>query len=355
MTLHFFHRYDRLSASFRARCECYSPYLEEAQIPFRFHSLLDSTYLVSKYSRGKTSFFKILSAYFKRIRTLLSIPGTDVVLVYIELFPYFPGFFETYLRCRGVRIIYDISDPYFHLYDRHKLKIVRVLFGDKIRKIIRNSTAVIAGNQYLSAYAAQENKSAFIIPSVVDLTRYRVVKKFPATRGSFVIGWIGTPVTAPNLQMVQHALGTFCRGRDTRIILVGSGKTDLGDLSIETRPWSEENEVTDILDFDVGIMPLPDTPFARGKGGMKIMQYMACGVPAIASPVGFNCEIIQNEQNGFLASSEKEWVRYLTLLYEQRDLCSKLGGEGRRTIEKYYCLQVTAPRFISVVKDVLRH
>ena len=84
------------------------------------------------------------------------------------------------------------------------------------------------------------------------------------------------------------------------------------------------------------------------------MQYMACGVPPIASPVGFNCEIIQNERNGFLASSEEEWVRYLTLLYEQRGLCSEVGRAGRKTIEKYYCLQVTAPRFVGVIKDVLR-
>ena len=353
-TLHFFHRYDRLSASFRARCECYAPYLERAGIPFRFHSLLDSRYLSEKYATGKTSKFGVLNAYLKQIRALLTLGKRDVAIVHLELFPYWPGVFVRFLTFRGVRLVYDFDDPFFHFYDQHRSGFVRALFGNKIRKIIRMATAVIAGNRYLAAYAAEEKRDAVIIPSVVDLERYSTVKACFDPAKPFTIGWIGTPSTVPHLRAAQKALTEFCSNRNARIVLVGSGTTGLEDFPAEIRPWSEATEVSDILEFDVGVMPLPDTPFNRGKGAMKIMQYMACGIPTIASPVGFNTEIVQHGKNGFLAESHDDWIRCLTTLYDQRELCRALGAEGRKTMEREFCLQVTAPRFVDFAKHVMQ-
>ncbi len=352
MTLHFFHRYDRLSASFRARCECYAPYLEKAGIPYQFHSLLDSRYLKDKYATGKVSLWGVLLAYVKQARALLTVGRTDIAIVHLELFPFFPGIFEAILRWRGIRLAYDFDDPFFHFYDQHRSALVRFLFGNKVRKIIRNATDIIAGNKYLAAYAASESRKATIIPSVIDLERYSSVKVFKTTSAPFTIGWIGTPSTVPHLRAAQRPLTDFCKGRNARIVVVGSGTDGMEDFPAEIRPWIESNEVADLLEFDVGVMPLPDNAFNRGKGAMKIMQYMACGIPTIASPVGFNCEIVRHGENGYLASSDEDWTRYLTLLYEQRDLCPKLGAEGRRTVEKDFCLQVTAPRFIEFIQHV---
>lgn len=351
MTLHFFHRYDRLSASFRARCECYSPFLIEAGLSFRFHSLLDSRYLIEKYANRRVSVFRVLLSYAKRLHAILRLKKSDIAIVHLELFPYLPGIFEAYLKRKGVSLIYDFDDPFFHFYDQHRSWIIRLLFGEKIKRIIRNADCIIAGNEYLSSYAATEHKDSTIIPSVVDLLRYKCIKTSSQIDAStpFTIGWIGTPSTAHTLLAATDAIATFCYGRIVKLILVGSGPVEINGIEAEIRPWSESTEIESILEFDVGIMPLPDNPFNRGKGGMKIMQYMACGIPAIASPVGFNSEIIKHGENGFLASSSEEWIRYLEVLYENPGLRSRLGAIGRQTIEREYCLQITGPKFLDLV------
>ena len=144
----------------------------------------------------------------------------------------------------------------------------------------------------------------------------------------------------------------FCSGRNVKIVLVGSGTVGMEDFPVEIRPWSESSEISDILNFDVGIMPLPDNSFNRGKGGMKIMQYMACGIPTIASPIGFNCEIVKHGLNGFWATTDEEWIDCLKTLYEQPSLRQKMGAAGRETITKDYCLQVTASRFVQLLKSM---
>lgn len=352
MTLHFFHRYDRIAASFRARCECYAPYLDNAGIPYQFHSLLDKTYLHTKYVSGNFSFWRVLKAYFRRVFELLNLNQDDVVIVHLELFPYFPGIFEKYLRSRGIRLIYDFDDPFYHHYDQHRYRIIRWLLGNKVRKIIRHATAVIAGNNYLKEYAASEQRSAIIIPSVIDLDRYVSVKHFIPANDEFIIGWIGTPSTLPHLRSAENALKQFCRDHKAKIVLIGSGTVGMEDFPADIRPWSESSEISDILEFDVGIMPLPDNSFNRGKGGMKIMQYMACGIPTIASPIGFNCEIIKHGLNGFLATSDEEWISCLKKLYEQPLLRQSMGAAGRETIVNNYCLQVTATRFMQLLKSL---
>lgn len=353
MTLHFFHRYDRISASFRARCECYESFLVQAGIPHLFHSLLNENYLARKYSHRRISLTGVLAAYLRRAWTLLRLRNSDVVIVHLELFPYLPGLFERFLVWKGVTLVYDFDDPFFHLYDLHNSRLVRLLFSDKIRRIIRRSTAVIAGNKYLEAYARKENSSVCIIPSVIDLDRYPATRKWPGSRETnFTIGWIGTPATSPQLGAVHRALRAFCQKRNVRVVLVGPGQVDLAGVPVEVCPWTEESEVASIMEFDVGIMPLFDTPFNRGKGGMKIIQYMACGIPAIVSPVGFNTEIVRHGENGFLASTEDEWVKYLSLLYDQRHLLPELGREARRTVEQEYCLQITGPAFVRFIKGI---
>lgn len=352
MTLHFFHRYDRISASFRARCECYRSYLDQAEIPYRFHSLLDGNYLARKYSHRRTSWTGVLAAYLRRAWTLLRLNKSDVAIVHLELFPYLPGFFEKFLVLKGVTLIYDFDDPFFHLYDQHKSRVVRMLFSEKIRRIIRMSSAVIAGNRYLESYAKKENSAVRIIPSVIDLDRYRTTRTWPAIRQTFTIGWIGTPATSPQLRAIRRPLAAFCQGRNVRVVLVGPGPVDLEGVPVEIVPWTEDSEVSSILEFDVGIMPLFDTPFNRGKGGMKIIQYMGCGIPAVVSPVGFNTEIVRHGENGFLAATDDEWVKSLSLLYDQRQLLPELGSNARRTVEREYCLQVTGPAFVEFVKSI---
>jgi glycosyltransferase involved in cell wall biosynthesis len=135
--------------------------------------------------------------------------------------------------------------------------------------------------------------------------------------------------------------------------LIGSGNVIFPDVRVEILPWSEETEVALLQTCDVGIMPLPDEPWTRGKCGFKMIQYMACGLPVVASPVGVNKEIVEHGVNGFLAVTNDEWLTALSTLRDNPELRRKMGAAGRRKVEEKYCLQVTAPQYVKLLQSMI--
>ena len=172
-------------------------------------------------------------------------------------------------------------------------------------------------------------------------------------RPLFTIGWIGSPSTARYLRDIAPALAQVCWDGRARVRLVGSGPVDLPGVPVDVVAWREETEVDEIRGFDAGIMPLPDEPWARGKCGFKLIQYMACGLPVVASPVGVNAEIVEDGGNGFLARDAGEWVAALARLMGDAALGGRLGKAGRRKVEARYCLQVTGARVVEVVRGAM--
>ena len=153
--------------------------------------------------------------------------------------------------------------------------------------------------------------------------------------------------------MIKPALETVCTGRNARVVLVGAGLVDLSSVPVEIRPWSYSEEVTEIQQFDVGIMPLPDAPWERGKCGYKLIQYMACAKPVVASPVGANCDIVKQGVNGFLASTQAEWIDALNTLRSQPEVRVRMGSVGRCDVESKFCLRVTAPRLLALLREAV--
>jgi glycosyltransferase involved in cell wall biosynthesis len=189
-----------------------------------------------------------------------------------------------------------------------------------------------------------------VIPTVIDLANYPLKDSGSASK-VFTIGWIGSPSTARYLKAIAPALAELCKGGRARVCLVGSGPIDLKDVPVEVIAWDEKTEVDEIRRFDVGIMPLPDEPWARGKCGFKLIQYMACGLPVVASPVGVNSEIVDDGVNGYLASTTDEWVSALEALMADAELRRQMGAAGRKRVEEKYCLAVTAPKFVELLKQ----
>jgi glycosyltransferase involved in cell wall biosynthesis len=216
---------------------------------------------------------------------------------------------------------------------------------------MREAALVVAGNQYIATRARKAGaKSVKILPTVVDLDRYPLV---PATNTEpFTIGWIGSPTTAYNLQMVRPALEAFCDSRSARVVGVGSSSLDLGRVPLEVKPWVESTEVEEIRRFNVGIMPLINSPFERGKNGFKLIQYMACAKPVIGSPVGVNRDIIIDGENGFCATTSDEWIHALERLWSDGKLRNRLGKAGRLRVEERYSLRVAAPQLVSILRSV---
>jgi glycosyltransferase involved in cell wall biosynthesis len=277
----------------------------------------------------------------------------DLVWVEKEMLPWVPSWFELGLFPASVPLVVDYDDALFHRYDQHSWPLVRRVLGEKIDAVMRRADLVLAGNDYLAGRARRAGaRRVELLPTVVDVSRYAVSER---TQGQLLtIGWIGSPSTARYLKLITSVLRDLVASRDVRVVAVGANADQLEGLPVEVRPWSEAGEVEEIQQFDIGIMPLPDEPFERGKCGYKLIQYMACGKPVVASPVGVNREIIEQGINGFLANSHEEWLTALVSLLEDAELRKKMGEAGRKHVEERYSTQQMAPRLASLLQSAVK-
>jgi glycosyltransferase involved in cell wall biosynthesis len=344
-------RYAQLGSSSRLRLYQYLPYLKDAGILVTVAPLFDDDYIKGIYS-NKVSKLSVFIAYIRRLFLMLRARQFDVVWLEKEMLPWVPAWLELALFSRKVPLVVDYDDAVFHRYDMHQSSIVRRLLGQKIDKIMKRANLVVVGNEYLANRAQNSGaKRVEVLPTVVDMMRYTVHK--PANNKSTVVGWIGSPSTAKFLHQIGPALKEVVASRGVQIIAIGPNTEQLKDLPIKILPWTEETEVSDICNFDIGIMPLPDAPFERGKCGYKLIQYMACNKPVVASPVGVNQRIVSHGVNGFLASTYEEWVQALLHLIDNPMLRKEMGVMGRQKVEAEYSLQIAVGRLIELLKSVV--
>lgn len=345
-------RYGFLGASSRIRSYQYIPYLKTCGIDVFVAPLLGDEYLQNLYSGKRQSFFKVMASYLRRFRLLSNVDRFDLVWIEKEVLPWIPATVEELLIKKRVPWMVDYDDAVFHRYDEHKLRMVRKLLGAKIDRTMSRAELVTTGNKYLEERAKRAGaRRVEIIPTVVDLNRYPLV--IQPKKDIYTIGWIGSPSTRKYLETVRPALVDLCRGGNAQLVLVGAGDVNWPEVPIVSRPWTEDAEVDEIRQFDVGIMPLPDEPWERGKCGYKLIQYMACGKPVVGSPVGVNQEIINHGINGYKATNTEEWVAALSQLREDREKGRAMGHKGRELVEREYSLQVTAPRLARLLHELV--
>jgi glycosyltransferase involved in cell wall biosynthesis len=341
-------RYSSLGPSSRVRFYQYVPSLASTGLEVQVAPLLGNDYVRNLYAGKSQPVFSVLRSYIGRIADLLNSRRFDLLWIEKELLPWIPTFVEDLLLQRGIPWVVDYDDAVFHRYDQHRSRVIRALLGNKIDTVMRQATTVVVGNEYLAERAYQAHAGRIErLPSVVDMNRYTVKEK---SGDRFYIGWIGSPVTAPYLGMIKDVLEEVIHQTGARLVLVGAGDQDpLPGLAKDILPWSEESEVAQIQSFDVGIMPLPDGPFEQGKCGYKLIQYMACGLPVVASPVGVNTRIVEQSVSGFQASNNSEWLEALVVLSRDAGMRTALGSAGRKKVEQEYSLQVTAPRLMEIL------
>ena len=342
-------RYAALGASSRVRFLQYLPYFLSQGVEVSVAPLFSDAYLRALY-QGYSRWREVLTGYGRRIWTLLKVRQFDVVIVEKELFPFMPALVEKVLRALGVRYVVDYDDALFHRYDCHPRAMVRWLLGKKIDAVMRHAAFVVAGNDYLAERARHAGAQRVeLIPTVVDTKRYQ-----PRTGGYNavpVVGWIGNPQTSRYLRSLLPVFESLQKEVSVRFGAVGALPEDFAGTPVETRPWSEETEVAAIQQFEIGIMPLEDSPWERGKCGYKLIQYMACGLPVVASPVGVNREIVVSGENGQLADTKDEWrIALRNLLEGGPSVREAMGRRGRDRVENWYSLKVQAPRLLAVVR-----
>lgn len=347
-------RYERLGSSSRVRFYQYFPYLKAQGVEILSKPFFSDDYVRNLYAGRAASPKDMFWGYIRRLAVLARSSSFDLLWIEKELLPLLPAGFEALLRLFKIPYVVDYDDAVFHRYDMNSNILIRVFLKHKIDRVMHHAALVIAGNRYLAdrAIMASAHKVE-LLPSVVDVSRY-ALKQHTAGR-VFEVGWIGSPVTVPNLDLVRDALNVLHRQVKFRIVLMGAGDANpFPDIPTKRLPWSEESELTIGQKFDVGVMPLIDGPFERGKCGYKLIQYMAGGIPVIASPVGVNRQIVEPTINGYLAESTDDWLAALSDLINNPQKRSDMGLAGRQKAEQMYNLRVTAPRLMSLLSSVIK-
>jgi glycosyltransferase involved in cell wall biosynthesis len=339
----------------RFRIEQWEPLLRQAGIdftyePFECEELHDCLYETGN-SRRKVRL--VLNACARRAAALRSVRDFDAVYVFREAALLGPPLFEHWIRRTAVPMIFDFDDAIFLSYKSLRNSPFGLLkYPRKTHAICRMAACVIAGNSYLADFARRYNPRVTIVPTTIDTEKYTIECTRSAT-DPLVIGWTGSFSTVRHLDTLREALRLLAKRERFRLRVIGEQRYELDGVDVETLPWRSQTEVADLRPIDIGVMPLPDDPWARGKCGLKALQYMALGIPTVCSPVGVNSEIIRDGENGFLAATTDEWVEKLTLLLRSSDLRRELGRAGRATVESGYSVAVQAPRVYRILESVV--
>jgi glycosyltransferase involved in cell wall biosynthesis len=296
--------------------------------------------------------------YLQRAAKLPLVSRFDAVIVHRGIFPFPWPALEKHVVRNSARVVFDFDDA-IHIGHQdfngaaypwiYKLK-----YGPGVNELLRHSTHVIAGNQSLADHARQFNSQVSVIPTVIDADQYsyRVPRN---SEGPITIGWVGSRSTSPYLLAIEPALrklSTLHPGR-VRFRLFGHVDRKLDLPNFESLPFSLASEIDDLRTIDIGLMPMPDNQWTRGKCAFKAIQYMALGIPTVASPVGMTTELIDHGTDGFLARTSDEWLESLDRLVSALELRRKLAEAGRQTVLTRYSLQAWSPRLIDLIESIL--
>lgn len=341
--------YPDCAASPRYRVAQYLPYLRGAGMTCTVQSSISDEDFArfSGPNRAGRAFWYHAKETPRRLAQILGAWRYDVVFLQKAIMSASLHGLDGLLRSRARRLIYDIDDA-VHLAPPHSLRGVwrRLEDREQIRTMMVASDKVLAGNEWLREAAHDAGGDADFFPTVVDTDRF-----IPADPPSqFCVGWIGGPSTTSHL---KEAVGIAkdCDQSKLRIRLVGADSAHVPWPGAEVRSWSLETEVAEIQQFSVGIMPLPKDEWSRGKCALKALQYMACGVPCVATPHGAILDIIRDGENGLFADSPEQWGDAIDRLRDPA-LRRALGEAARATVEERYALRAWAPRMGSALENV---
>lgn len=345
------------SPSQRYRFEQYIPFLEREGYSFTWSYLLDKEADLIFYSRGKLlqKFTILLRGFFKRLKDLPRAKNFNLVFIQREAFFAGGAFFEKRFHLSGTPVIFDFDDsiwladtsPGNRAWEWLKKPV-------KFYQTVSFANKIIAGNEYLANQVRSFNRNVTVIPTTID-TQVHVPLPSLRDKETLVIGWSGSISTIKHFESLQPVLFRLKEefGSKLSFKVLGPAGYKNKKLQISSIPWSAEKEVAELNSFDIGIMPLPDDEWSRGKCGLKGLSYMACGVPAVFSAIGVNREIINQGVNGFLANSQEDWYNCLKQLLVDRELRSRVGEAGRRTVEEKYSTLSQQEKYLKVFSEAM--
>lgn len=339
----------------RYRLEQWEPLLRERGVEITFASFEDEELHALLYKRGmmRKKLQLVTRGLGRRLSLVRKVKNYDLVYILREAALLGPPVFERLIAQSGVPMVFDFDDAIFVSYRSPSNGYLSYLkFASKTKTICRIASHVMVGNPYLAEYARQVNDRVTVIPTTIDTEKYRVPERREKS-GPPVIGWTGSHSTVQHLDTMRGALKKLAEKESFRLRVIGTPSYECPPVDVEAMPWRAETELEDLSEIDIGMMPLPDDRWSKGKCGLKALQFMALGIPTICSPVGVNTDIIHDDQNGFIAATEDEWVEKLSRLLRSAELRQRLGQAGRATVEEKYSAVTQTPRVYEIFKSVL--
>ncbi len=344
--------------SSRYRIYQFLPYLQAAGLeceirPFSSPALFRALRRRGQYSR-KT--LLAIQCAIRRFLDLSKVTEFDVVLIHREAFPFCTPMVERMVLERHPNVVFSFDDAiYVGHGETERLNhpwLYKLKYGTGIDEVLRRSAYVIAANSVLASYAERLNPNVAVIPTVVDLDVYRPANS--ELHDNLTVGWIGSGSTSPYIFEIEPALQRLAEAHPGKLRFRFFGDPDLRLRlpNFEARAFNIHRELDDLRSLDIGIMPMPDTPWTRGKSAFKAIQYMAMGIPTVVSPVGVASELVQHGVNGFTAGTMEEWFSCLEELFRDSRLREKFAVAGRETIAARYSLQIWGPRFADLLLKV---
>jgi len=261
------------------------------------------------------------------------------------------------LRHRRPPLLFDFDDAIFttEVRQRNWLAAWKQRRNTKgMPAMLRLADRTVVENEYTGDFAARHCPAVTTITGPIDTERYRPAASRNTEESRVLLGWIGSATTLPYLDLIAAPLRRLAaRFPHLQLRIIGAVDVDIQGISVEASPWSLESEVRELQSFDIGLMPIPDDPWTRGKGGYKLLQYMATGLPVVTSPVGINRQIVRHDVDGFWARTSDEWEEHLARLIEDPQLRAEMGERGRASMEAEYALAPSSQRLLEAMEQTL--
>ena len=348
----FLTKYSRLSASSRLRAFQYQSRIDKTKYSASVQSLFSDKYLLMRFKSSNISnIHRIIYSFTRRMFFLLKVCRYDILIIHLELFPHFPPIFEYLLSKTNKKIYYDYDDAIFHVYDKSNNSLARFLLSNKIKSLMRVADGVICCNEYIRKYAIESGaKRTLLLPTVINLDNYISTPKKHEGGNNFTIGWIGSPSTTKYLDMVIDSIARLSEFYSITLHLVGSDINKhiaIKNVKVVRDNWSEFNEQKALREFDIGIMPLYDNDWDRGKCAFKLIQYMGSFLPVVASDVGMNRDLVG--KSGIVVKNSSEWFDAIKILFDDECMRTKMGKIGRKTIQDEYTIERALPKLINFI------
>jgi glycosyltransferase involved in cell wall biosynthesis len=339
----------------RLKFEQYYPAMREQGYELELAPFMSETLWRIAYVPGKTVMKILLTlvAYLRRMALLLRLPFCDIVYVHLFVTPFGPPFFEYLVRKLSRKVIYDIDDLVFLGKSSDANAAIRFLKGaSKPVFLIRHADHVITCTPYLDAFARKHNLRTTDISSTIDTARYTLADTCRNNQ-DVVLGWSGSHSTSKYLGLLARALLQLRRLTPFKLKVMGDAGFRLPGIEVEAIAWSEEAELPFLRSLDIGLYPLPlDEEWVNGKSGLKALQYMAVGLPVVASDAGCTSRVVAHGKTGYLVKTMDEWTAALLELIGNPLLRRSMGEQGRRIVEESYSVNANKQLYLDILAGV---